>query len=283
MAQKLKLSFRSIVSLAVLAGLIYVSLNYQNLLDEWRLRGYNPPPEIVKLADNTTMSDSTRRLFRVTDKRLDGVNEVTAAHEVLHAAYERLSAEEKRNVDSMTAAMLAKITDKRILDTVEQYRTSDLHSVPNELHSILATEVPRLSPELEQYYSQYFGDRQRIISYSEDYQDAFESREDEAKAILGRMTSLQEEIGRLDAELGLLREELNAQYQQLEASRDSADPAEFNAQARAYNAKVQEFNSTLAYRNSLAEQYNRLRSEYNSLVVEEKELIKAIDSRAQSL
>ncbi len=320
MAQKLKFSLRSGISLAILAGLVYASLNYQTLLDEWRLRGYNPPPEIVRLANETTMQSGTRRLFyiyrpqlegksdfrqdctnneqtivlgcyvsgngifllRVDDSRLSGVEEVTAAHEVLHAAYERLSDSERQNVDNMTSAMLSRITDKRILDTVEQYRASDPSSVPNELHSILGTEVSQLSPELEQYYSKYFKDRQKIIKYSEQYQAAFESRENQAKDILAQLESLQREIVQQDAELDILRAELNAQYQSLESARDSSDPETFNQEASAYNAKVKDFNSKLAYRNRLAEEYNRLRDEYNSLVFEEKQLIKAIDSRAQS-
>ena len=321
MVQKLKFSIRFILSFAVLAGVVYAVLNYQTLIDEWRLRGYNPPPEIVRLADDTMMKDETRRLFyvnhpsienkksfrqncnnnehtivlgcyvtnqgifllRVTDKRLDGVHEVTAAHELLHAQYDRLSDDEKSNVDRMTKSMLSRINDKRILDTVEQYKSSDPNSVPNELHSILGTEVRNLSPELETYYSKYFKNRGKIVDYSENYQDAFESRENKAEGLLNRINALEGRILQADQELESMQAQLNSQYQQLEAKRDSSDPAEFNKKARTYNTKVQEFNSQVHYRNGLAEQYNQLRDEYNSLVVEEKELIKAIDSRAQSL
>jgi hypothetical protein len=321
MAQKLKLSLRSLLSLAILAGLIYASLNYQDLLDEWRLRGYSPPPEIVKLADDTTMNDDTRRLFyinhpdlegkkafrqdcgghehtivlgcyvsskgifilRVTDKRLEGIHEVTAAHEVLHAAYDRLSRQEKAETDAMTQAMLAKITDQRILETVEQYKNSDSKSVPNELHSILGTEVQSLSPKLEQYYSQYFRDRQKIVSYSEQYQDEFESREARAKQLLEQIDSLEQQIRGLDQELETTRAVLNEQFQELESDRGGGEAQEFNQRVREYNASVRYFNARLNERNNLAGDYNRLREEYNSLVVEEKELIQAIDSRATAL
>lgn len=321
MFETLKGTTKFLLTIGVTAGLIYAFLNHQAIIDEWRLRSYDPPKEIVRLADRTTMNDDTRRLFyvnqpsienkdtfrqtcqgtertivlgcyvpnrgifllRVTDKRLNGIHEVTAAHEVLHAAYDRLSAGEKREVDRLTESMLKKITDERILETVEQYKNGDAHSVPNELHSILGTEVRQLSPELEEHYSRYFDNRSKIVDYLDRYQEAFTSREERAEALLNQMNGIEEQISQADRQLQIMRADLNAQNQSLEAKRDSSDAEEFNQEVKQYNASVKEFNSQLNYRNDLARQYNELRDEYNALVVEEKELIKAIDSRAPAL
>jgi uncharacterized coiled-coil DUF342 family protein len=321
MTEKLKSTTKSLLTIGITAGLIYAFLNHQAIIDEWRLRSYDPPKEIVRLADRTTMNDDTRRLFyvnqpsidnkdtfrhacqgtektivlgcyvpnrgifllRVTDKRLNGIHEVTAAHEVLHAAYDRLSAGDRREVDRLTESMLKNITDERILETVEQYKNGDAHSVPNELHSILGTEVRQLSPELEEHYSQYFNNRSKIVDYLDRYQEAFTSREERAEALLNQMNGIETQISQADRQLQIMRADLNAQNQSLEAKRDSSDAEEFNQEVKEYNASVQEFNSQLNYRNDLARQYNTLRDEYNALVVEEKELIKAIDSRAPAL
>ncbi len=120
---------------AVIAG--WWVLNNQYVIRDWfALRGYDAPAYVVQYADDTAMSDYGRRIFYVTkpelndqeqfnencatpekslvlgcytggriyvysvdDERLDGVEEVTAAHEMLHAAYARLSSGEKRDLE----------------------------------------------------------------------------------------------------------------------------------------------------------------------------------------
>ena len=185
----------------IVGGGIFALTNFQAITDYFRLRGYDPPKRIVQLADETTMQDDTRRIFyinhpKLSDKvefndecrtteqsiilgcyvdnrgiflldvkepKLEGVVEVTAAHEALHAQYERLSSSERKKVDRMTAAAFNDVTSERVKKTVENYRDKDPSIVPNELDSILATEVRDLSPELEEYYSQYFKDRMTIV------------------------------------------------------------------------------------------------------------------------
>jgi uncharacterized coiled-coil DUF342 family protein len=321
MTEKLKGTTKFLLTIGIAAGLIYAFINHQAIIDEWRLRGYDPPKEIVRLADRTTMNDDTRRLFyvnrpaiedkerfrqsceniesdmllgcyapnkgifllRVDDKRLDGVHEVTAAHEVLHAIYDRLSADERRSVDKMTQAALKEVTNERILETVEEYRKDDSHSVPNELHSILGTSVRHLSEDLEAHYSRYFKNRQKIVDYLDSYQNEFISREKRAKNLRGQLHNLNSQISNASQQLESMRADLDSQHQSLEAKRDDTDQEVFNSEVREYNSNVKEFTSLVDYHNELVRQYNSLRDEHNALVVEEKELIKAIDSRAPAL
>ena len=46
-------------------------------------------------------------LYRINDERLAGTNEVTAAHEMLHAAYERLPAPDKARIDVLIESYVA--------------------------------------------------------------------------------------------------------------------------------------------------------------------------------
>ena len=107
----------------------WMVINRQAVVDWWRLSQYKPSAAVKQLADNDTMIGRGRDLFyisdpqiqdsaafnkacknegektivlgcyklqdiylyNVTDARFNGVKEVTAAHEMLHAAYERLS------------------------------------------------------------------------------------------------------------------------------------------------------------------------------------------------
>src|SRR5688572_22638764 len=121
--------WRGILPLFVIIGLGIFGWTQRFDIYDWaRLRNYDPPAKIVKLADDTNMTDTGRRLFYVNypevndrntfsehcdfgeesivlgcyvsgqgiflfsvdDPRLKGIVQVTAAHEMLHAAYERL-------------------------------------------------------------------------------------------------------------------------------------------------------------------------------------------------
>lgn len=312
----------SILVTAAIAALPFVAIwQRQAIFDWWQLRDYTPSAEIVRLADNTTMTDAGRHLFyvyhaelqdkeafnrscqfseqsivlgcyvggqgiyiyNVTDERLNGIEEVTAAHEVLHAAYDRLSSKERARIDGLTERVFQSLTNQRIKDSVEAYRKRDPSVVPNELHSIIATEVRDLPAELEAYYARYFKDRKAIVSYSEKYEQVFTERKARAAELVRQIESLRAQIEAKNAELSERRAQLEAEYRALESQRATAEPESFNARVRAYNASVRAYNAAVQESYSLIDRHNALVAEYNQVVVEEKELIKAIDSRPEAI
>ena len=119
----------------------------------------------------------------VTDSRLDGVEQVTAAHEMLHAAYDRLSRSERSKVDAMLEDYYKNdLKDQRIVETINAYKKSEPKDVVNEMHSIFATEIASLPAPLEKYYQRYFTDRGQIVANAERYKSEFTSRQE---AIVG--------------------------------------------------------------------------------------------------
>lgn len=224
-----------------------------NIYDKARLRGYTPSKQVVQLATDTTMDDDTRRLFyvyhpqlddkstfsqnckssektivlgcyvdgqgiylyNVTDARLNGVIQVTAAHETLHAAYERLSGKEKTHINELINQAYANVKDERIRKTIDDYRKNGA-DVTNELHSILGTEVRNLPPELETYYQRYFSDRKKIVSFSEQYEKVFSERKDKVVADDAKLTTLKQQIE--DAE-----QDLNNKEAAIAAERERLD------------------------------------------------------------
>lgn len=299
-----------------------ILFNKQAISDWWHLRSYDPPTEIVQLATETSMNDDARRLFyiydpkiepsedfnehcrkggeftivlgcyiegegiylfEVSDERLHGIKQVTAAHELLHAAYDRLSSGEREEVDRLTAAAFEKLDNQRIKDTVQQYRDSDPSSVPHELHAILGTEVRDLPEELEQYYTRYFTDRSKIVAYSETYEAAFSSRQAEADAIAAKMDALKSEIEALNQALDEESRALESQYNYLESQRGSADPQSFNEAIDEYNAAVRAYNVEAARTSSLIDEHNALYEQYQAVVLEQQDLYEAIDSRPEAL
>lgn len=304
--------------IALFAALILGILNFQHLYDWWQLRDYNPDARIVKLADETTMEPGTRRVFyvnhpqlddkqefnkhcqspektivlgcfidkqgiyllNVTDNRLAGVDEVTAAHETLHAMYARLSQKERQKVDSMTESFFKTLDNDRIRKTVESYRSRDPSVVPNELHSILGTEVRHLSPELENYYKQYFSDRQKIVSYSEHYEQAFVDLEEKAKSYDQELSALKQRINTDEEALLAKNREIDDQQQQLNAYLAQGKTGEYNRMVPQYNKLVDEYNVLVNQTKQEINSYNELIVERNNLVIQQQQLYQVIDSRS---
>lgn len=315
MQKSRRVSLGILISLLAVLGLVW----WQRLaIYDWaRLRSYDPPAAVVALADNTTMTDGTRRLFyvnrpaiedktqfnqdcadseqtivlgcyvsgdgiflyKVDDPRLQGVMEVTAAHEALHAAYERLDANEQGRINQLTAAAFSKVTDERLRKTIDAYRAKDPAVVPNELHSILATEVRSLPAELEEYYSQYFKDRSKVVGYSERYQQVFTSRQEQIATYDGRMKNLKQQIDSLQRSLETQQQNLMTQKAQMDALLAAEQYQQYNAQVNSYNSRVRQYNAQVGTAQSLIDQYNQLVEERNALALEASQLVKSIDSR----
>lgn len=303
--------------LFILAAPVVAWLNQEAIYDAYRLRNYQAPLNVSQLATDDTLTDYSRHLFYVyhpqlqnkedfhascsgsektivlgcyilrrgiylydiQDDRLAGVEQVTAAHEMLHAAYDRLSLKEKKQVNVWIADAYSKNTDQRIKDTFESYK-KDGADTTNELHSILGTEVRGLSPELENYYKRFFSNRSTVVTYSEKYQAAFSARKAQGDQYIGQLNSLKTQIDNLNNQLSADRGSIDQDFNKLQQDRGSiSDVNEFNKRIRAFNNRVSNYNSRVNQVSSLIDKYNDILGSYNALVVEEQQLYKAIDSR----
>ena len=314
--------FGGVVVTAALIGVVGV-LWWQkwNIYDQFRLRNYSASPQIAQLASDTTMNERGRRLFyvyhpelndkqtfnnncdnhektivlgcyvtgvgiylySVTDPRLDGIVQVTSAHEMLHAAYGRLSKSDKIYVNGLVEQAYADLNSDRIKKIIDDYRNNGANT-KNELHSILATEVQNLPPELEQYYARYFTNRKRIVVYSEKYEAAFSGRKAQADQFLAQMDELKDQINQLNDSLSKERSQLEGQFASLQSRRSQTkDAASFNAAVDQYNNQVAAYNAKVQRTASLIDQHNEILEKYNAIALEEKELIQAIDSRPTTI
>lgn len=175
-------------------------------------------------------------LYDVTDPRLDGMEEVTAAHEMLHAAWHRLSQAEQTELGALLDAEAAKLADDvAFAERMAFYARVEPGERQNELHSIIATEVFEVSEELEEYFSLYFGDRQAIVQLHVVSHAVFVDLKARTDALVAQIDELQAGI--------------EADYAGYLSASDvlSADVARFNR--RAQNGEF-----------STEEQFNRERS-----------------------
>lgn len=301
-------------SLAIMAASFWLFTNQQAITDWWRLRDFEPTPEISQLVVDSGMSQEGERLFfihspelldksqfngkcdigeetiilgcyisndkiyvfNVEDERLDGIEEVTAAHEMLHAVYDRLSESEKAELEPLLLRTFRELNDERLNKTIEAYRSRDPSVVPNELHSILGSEIRELPIELEEYYKEYFDDRLKVVSLAEAYEETFVNLENEIKSIRQKIDELDSTIKMMEQDIVQLGSAIEQERILLEQKR--GNPSEFNAGVPTFNALVRDYNNKINEVKSLVNQHNDLVTKHNELALIEQDLIQSIDS-----
>lgn len=221
-------------------------------------------------------------LQEITDPRLSGVMQVTSAHEMLHAGYQRLGASEKKKIDALLVAQFAATQNQRIKDTIEDYKKAGA-DINNELHSILGTEVRSLTPELETYYKRYFTDRSRVVAYSEQYETAFTSRKAQVAGYDKRLEAIKQQIDISNGQLVSKQSEIDARQNELNRLSAANKYEEYNAAVPGFNSSVRSYNSQVGQVRSLIDEYNALVKARNEIALEESELVKAIDSRPSTV
>jgi hypothetical protein len=223
-------------------------------------------------------------LLNVTEPRLTGVKQVTAAHEMLHAAYDRLSTSDRQRVDAMlTDYYKNKLTDKRLLSTIDAYKKTEPDDVVNEMHSIFGTEIASLPAPLEQYYQKYFTDRSKVAGFSEQYQSEFTSRQNAVTAADAKLATLKQQIDAARAKLDLGQADITAKQQQLVALRNSNNIAAYNAGVGPYNQLVNDYNVQVQQVKNLIVQYNQLVATRNATAVEEDQLVKSLSADVDTI
>lgn len=309
-----------VAPLIIVALLVLLVGHLQAISDYLRLYNYQPPTDVATLATQTTMTDYGRKLFYInhpevadrstfnaacsnegeqtivlgcyhpvdrgiyiydiSDARLDGVEQVTAAHEMLHAAYDRLSSGERAVIDAELQQFYDNDEhDKRIRDTIAAYKKTEPNDVVNEMHSIFGTEVGSLTPELETYYKKYFSDRQQVVRFAASYQQEFTSREDQVKTDDARLKSLKAEIDANTATLGISQTDIAAMQRQMEVEKAAGNYSAYNSNVPIYNAKVDSYNSLVRETQKDITEYNKLVSERNKLVLQVRQLTQSINSQ----
>lgn len=223
-------------------------------------------------------------VLNVDDARLEGVVQVTSAHEMLHAAYDRLSSEEKAKVNAMlTDFYNTKLSDERIKSIIEVYKNSEPNDVVNEMHSIFGTEVANLTPELEAYYKKYFVNRAAVTAFSSRYQAEFTSRQAAVNAADARLKQLKAQIDEYESDLSSESAQLTRRQRDLYAKRDAGNVDSYNAGVNSYNAAISAFNAKVqAYKNAVDE-YNSLLEKRNAIAFEENQLNDALSSKVDTI
>ncbi|MGZ6005002.1 MAG: hypothetical protein ACXWLH_02525 [Candidatus Saccharimonadales bacterium] len=219
-------------------------------------------------------------LLNVTDTRLDGVEQVTAAHEMLHGAYERLSSTERQQVDKMLEDFYHNgLNDDRILKTIDAYKQSEPDDLVNEMHSIFGTEVQNLPAPLENYYKKYFTDRSQVTTFAAKYQSEFTNRQNAVANYDKQLATMKQQIENMESDIKQKQQSINSQQRTLLSLRGNNIQA-YNAAVPGYNASIDAYNTEVKQIHSLIDRYNQIVNTRNAIALEENELVKDLSSEA---
>lgn len=313
---------RVIIGVALLLAAAFAWMHQRDIRDTLLVWQYAPSDEIASIAERATMTDEAKRyfyasrpellaaeefeascgnddhgtavlgcytqeriyLYAVDNAELDGVEEVTAAHEMLHAAWIRLSDEERTALEATLDSAYNSVKTDELEGRMAYYEERDGESRYNELHSILATEFSTIGNELEEYYAQYFDDRSAVVDLYEGYSGVISDLNAEATSLRAQLAALKSAIDAEIQEYELAVAQLNQDIEAHAASRNQVDRTS-QADVDAYNAAgdelTQRSEALQVQRSEIAEateQYNSLAEQYNAVAVHRNELVESLDS-----
>lgn len=309
-----------IVSLVAMMITGWLVLNRQLVVDQLSVWQYQPSSSVASLVTRTTMNDKGRFIFyasqpaiedsqlfnqdctrkeqstailgcydgrhiyvyNISNAQLDGIKEVTAAHEMLHAAYQRMGDSEKKQVDALLEAEYTKLKDsKDLADRVAFYARTEPGERDNELHSVIGTELASISPALEAHYAQYFTNRQTIVALHVKYDSVFTDLQVQSDALSAQLTALgatiQKDSASYNAGVAQLNQDI-ADFNRRAAANDFTSRSQFESIRNALMARASSLNAQRETVNANVAQYNSLRDQLSQLSVRSDSLNRSIDS-----
>lgn len=294
-------------------------LNRQYIIDKYNAWEFKPSPEIAQIANDVGLNENGRfyyfasrpeldfakefngecrsreqgnailgcyknqriYIYNVNDERLNGLKEVTAAHEMLHAAYERLSESDKKAVNTLLEKEYRKNSDAEFSKRMDYYKRNQPGEEYNELHSIIGTEFADISPQLEDYYKRYFNNRSQVVALHSKYSDKFKELKQGSASLRKELENLSISINNASLKYNKDISNLNSEINTFNSRAKNGD---FSSQEDFLNERSYLIKSTRKLEQDRANinryigQYESKRIEYNKLVDESNSMYKAMDS-----
>ena len=220
-------------------------------------------------------------IYDVNDSRLNGIKEVTAAHEMLHAAWDRLDDSTRKWLEQELKLTYEAHKTPELEKRMAMYAETEPGEHYNELHSILGTEIASLPGSLETYYKRYFADRSAIAKQYAQYHGVFETLTKQLRTLgdeinnerpqyLAKVAAHNQQVTTLKADIEQFNNRSETGYFTSDAAftqarsrilqrQDalSSEGTQLQQQQAAFNQKVKRYNQ-------LAEQSNELNQIINS-------------------
>jgi hypothetical protein len=221
-------------------------------------------------------------VYDVTNTQLDGIEEVTAAHEMLHAVWERTSPDDQARIGKLLQDEYAKLgSNTDLTERMSYYQRTEPGQFVNELHSILGTEIGSLSPELETYYKQFFNDRQKVVDLHGKYDAVFKDLRSRSDSLYSELTTLGASIESRSTQYDADSKQLSTDIEAFNTRANNGDFSsiyEFNSERAALLARSNKLDADRASISADIDTYNAEYAEYQTVSSQIEALNKSIDS-----
>lgn len=299
---------------------IYVLFWTEPFLDNFRLIGYEMPSEISALEAKLPLTDSAKLtfsavhpsletredfnahchshdsevsvlgcytdgsiyLYDINSPELPGIVESTAAHELLHAEWDRLPFWEQASVANEIQSFYNTHKDQLSAD-LDVYGDDQLL---DELHSRIGTEFANLPDTLERHYAKYFTDQDAIVAYYDSYSAKFIELKSQIEELDNTLTESKDKIDQLQSTYEEKESEFNSRVDQFNSCADTPDcftASEFNIQRAKLLSDRSDLEALLSELNTLIDHYNTLIDEYNTNILRSQDLENSINSNSEKI
>lgn len=219
--------------------------------------------------------------YEITHEQLVDENNVTVAHELLHAAWERTSESEREKIKVWLNEVYA--ANQAWFD--EQLESYQEEARIEEIYTRAGTRLAELPPELEVHYGKYFENRAQIVEYHQNYEAPF-------KELTAEIETLHEQIKTARAENDAKRtayrqgiKDLNERIRIFNNCANTAgcftSDAQFQRQRQALDAEQTRLEAERVELNQQIDENNARIREYENLRTSLGELNQAVDSRIE--
>ena len=227
-------------------GTIILASNHPQLVNKPNLIaqcGLDPSGDYLELG---CFQPKTQSIFVLKYDRaeLKGLSVSNGAHEMLHAAYGKLTDTERAQINELLERQFSALNDPTLNGLMVQYAKDEPGQRDNELHSLIGTEYLNISAELEGYYSKYFSNRYDSVKAHQDVLASF-------KALEVEVTGIEKKIQDYDTAA-------KSAYRYHQQAAYNGDAYYTN-----YNYKI--YSDNLAQENKYISQYNVALNDYNDL------------------
>lgn len=217
-------------------------------------------------------------IYNITDERLDGIRELTSAHELLHANWARMSEGEKiALVEPLTRTFEA---NQDMLG--EEINTYETNQKQEELYVRAGTEVKDLPEALEKHYGEIFKNQDKVVGYYESYISVFKALEKEMDELQAEMKAMDDTLTAKTTEYEQKLKQLNSDITEFNKCAEQAgcftSEYEFYAKRAVLVAEQEALNLMYEEISGLVEAYNAKVEIYNADVLKSEKLNTVINS-----
>lgn len=219
-------------------------------------------------------------IYDLTDAQLDGMEEVTATHEMLHAVWRRTGPAQREHLAALLNDAYRNLSDPALKNRMAYYQRTEPTEFTNELHSILGTEIAGLGDELETYYAQFFN-RDTVLALHDNYNHFYTELTAQADELYQKMHPLSASIDERSAAYIQDVENLSTDiddFNRRAAAGSFGSQSQFASERAALMRRSNQLEtSRIAINNDIAI-YNEYRSQYQTIAQQIQLLHDSMDS-----